>query len=90
MHTFSRQKDGTYAVGIWLASAFEYRFIALFHVTDIANAMLAVTQLNGSPDATPFNILKFEPPTKKLVVMPWWAGFLLGIMLSIAFRLGAH
>jgi len=85
MHTYSKEKDGTYAVGLWLTTAMEYRFMPLFYVADHANAIAAACTLNGA-EPTEFSILK-EPPAKSRPTVPWWAAVLIGMLISLVFRL---
>ena len=85
MHTFAKQKDGTYAVGQWLQSAIEYRFIVLFHVGEFKHAIDAVNTLNGTIAPVTFPVLSYPKKPQKLTITPMIAALAIGMIYGAIF-----
>ena len=82
MHSFKKERDGTYAVGQWLTGSLEYRFIPLFHVANMQIAMAAINTLNGVIPVNDFHILSEPKPDKRNYIVPGFIGFMLGALIG--------
>jgi hypothetical protein len=88
MHTYRKEKDGTYAVGQWLTMALEYKFVVLFYVATMQDAIAALSALNGADfSQTPifpnFNVVQeYEPP--KRTALKWFGSSMLGVAMAFA------
>jgi hypothetical protein len=88
MHTYKKEKDGTYAIGQWLTSALEYKFVTLFYVKSTQDAIAALSALNGADfSKTPvfpnFNIVQeYEPP--KRTGLKWFGALATGFLIAFA------
>jgi hypothetical protein len=86
MHTYKKEKDGTYAVGQYLTMALESKFVTLFYVNTAQDAIAALSALNGADfSKTPifpnFHIVhEYEPPKRN--ALKWFGNFMVGIVIA--------
>jgi hypothetical protein len=87
MHTYIKEKDGTYAVGTWLANSLEFRFVPMFYVANVAHAIATACMLNGgdlAPDEV--KIIKHAEYDKKARGVPSWAFVIIGVFFGALMR----
>jgi hypothetical protein len=88
MHTYKKEKDGTYAVGQYLTMALESKFVTLFYVKSAQDAIAALSALNGvdfskTPIFPNFNIVQeYEPPKRN--ALKWLGNIVIGFVFALA------
>jgi hypothetical protein len=84
MHTYSKEKDGTFAVGQWLNNSLEFRFVPLFYVASVGHAIAATCMLNGAADSIPdeLTIVRHADHDKKARGVPSWAYIVIGMLFG--------
>jgi hypothetical protein len=88
MHTYRKEKDGTYAVGQWLTMSLESKFVTLFYVANMQDAISALSALNGADfSQTPifpnFKVVhEYEPPKRN--ALKWFGNIMIGFGFAFA------
>ena len=91
MHTFKKEKDGSYAIGQWLVGMLEYRFMPIFYVADRQGAIAAINSLNGAGlgDVPIYHVVREHEPKKRSNKGAWvWTAILIGALLGAVVTCG--